>query len=102
MRLRRHHNNKGYRQIKLGKTKILIDKLNKEFFMEGHIKPMEKFEKELEKLINKHSIENECDMPDFLLAKMIVGFIKSVGEPIKETLDWHGCDSICHPKPKDA
>jgi len=63
---------------------------------------MKRFEKELKKLINKYSIENECDMPDFLLAKMIVGFIKSVRKPIKKTLDWHGCDSTCHPKPKDA
>ena len=59
---------------------------------------MEKFEKELEALINKHSIENKCDMPDFILARMIVAFIKAVGSPIKQNLDWHGCDSICHPK----
>jgi len=59
---------------------------------------MEEFKKELEELINKHSIENECDMPDFILAEMIVKFIEAVGNPIKKTLDWHGCDSVCHPK----
>ena len=37
-------------------------------------------------------------MPDFLLAKMIIGFIKGVGGPIKKTLDWYGVDSVCHPK----
>ena len=57
-----------------------------------------KFQKSLEDLINLHSIENECDMPDFLLAEMIVKFIKAVSMPIKKTLDWHGCNSICHPK----
>jgi len=61
---------------------------------EGQVR-MENFKKELETLINKHSIENECHMPDFILAKMIVNFIKAVGMPIKKTLDWHGCDSIC-------
>ena len=61
---------------------------------------MENFKKELETLINKHSIENECDMPDFILAEMIVNFIKAVGTPIKNTLDWHGCYSICHSKRK--
>jgi len=58
----------------------------------------DKFEKELEELLNSHSIENLCDMPDFLLAKMIIGFIKGVGGPIKKTLDWYGVDSVCHPK----
>ena len=56
------------------------------------------FQKELEALINKHSIENRVDMPDFLLAEMICRFIDAVGEPVKRTLDWHGCNSVCHPK----
>ena len=59
---------------------------------------MKEFEKELTGLINKHCIENECDMPDFILAGMICRFIWAVGNPIKNNLDWHGCDSICHPK----
>lgn len=54
------------------------------------------FEDELAVLINKHSIENEVDMPDFLLANMICRFITAVGKPFKETLDWHGCDSKYH------
>jgi len=62
---------------------------------------MDGFEKELATLINKHSIENRCDVPDFLLAEMIVNFIQAIGEPIKKTLDWHGCDSVCHPNPKE-
>ena len=56
------------------------------------------FQKELEALLNSHCIENEVDMPDFLLAEMVVNFIKAVGNPMKKTLDWHGCDSVCHPK----
>jgi len=59
---------------------------------------MKKFAKELKELINKHSIENECDIPDFLLAALIVDFIRVVGKSTKKTLDWHGCDSVCHPK----
>lgn len=61
---------------------------------------MDEFKEELKHLINKHSIENKCDMPDFLMAEMIVSFIESVSTPIKKTLDWHGCDSVCHPKEK--
>jgi hypothetical protein len=59
---------------------------------------MKQFEKELTDLINKYSIENKCDMPDFLLAKLLCNFIVALGNPIKRTLDWHGVDSICHPK----
>lgn len=59
---------------------------------------MKEFKKELEGLINKHSIENTCDMPDFLLAEMVCSFIEAAGKPIKKNLDWHGCDSVCHSK----
>ncbi len=59
---------------------------------------MKEFKKELESLINKHCIENYCDIPDFLLADMICKIIKSIGIISKKNLDWHGCDSICHPK----
>ncbi len=57
---------------------------------------MEEFRKELKQLINKHSIENLCDMPDFLLAEMIYGLIKTIGKCSKANLDCHGCDSVCH------
>ena len=62
-------------------------------------KTMEAFEKELAELLNKHSIENVVDMPDFLLAGMICRMIEAMGPSIKKTLDWHGCDSVCHPSP---
>jgi len=58
---------------------------------------MDEFKKELEELINKHSIENKADVPDFILAEMVCGFIESIGTQIKRTLDWHGVDSVCHP-----
>jgi hypothetical protein len=60
---------------------------------------MKEFENELTHLINRHSIENEVDMPDFLLAGMICRMIEAMGPGIKKTLDWHGCDSVCHPSP---
>jgi hypothetical protein len=58
---------------------------------------MDDFEKELTTLINKHSVENKVGMPDFILAKMICNMIEAMGPSIKLALDWHGCDSICHP-----
>jgi len=59
---------------------------------------MKNFRQELTELINKHSIENIGDIPDFILASLICDFIRDLGEHTKQLLDWHGCDSICHPK----
>lgn len=59
-------------------------------------KQLNSFSKELCTLINKYSIENFCDMPDFMLSKMICDMIKAMGPNIKQTLDWHGCKSVCH------
>jgi len=56
------------------------------------------FKKDIERLINKHCVENDCDMPDFILAEMICNMIESFGKSMKKNLDWHGCDSVCHPK----
>jgi hypothetical protein len=42
------------------------------------------------------------DMPDFILAGMICRMIEAMGPSIKKTLDWHGCDSVCHPTPNAA
>jgi len=61
---------------------------------------MQKFRMDLEKLINKHSIENAVDMPDFLLANMICRMIEAMGPSIKQAFDWHGVDSKCHPRPR--
>jgi len=30
---------------------------------------------------------------------MICQIIEAMGPSIKKTLDWHGCDSVCHPMP---
>ncbi len=59
---------------------------------------MHEFQKELEQLINKHSIENECDIPDFILAEMICNIISAIGPNFKRTLDWYGVNSVCHQK----
>jgi len=59
------------------------------------------FQRELRSLINRYSIENTCDMPDFMITEMICRLIESIGPMVKMTLDWHGCDSVCHPKKKE-
>ena len=57
---------------------------------------MEVFEYELIDLLNKHSIENKIDMPDFLLARLLCQVIEAIGPVVKSNLDWHGCNSVTH------
>jgi hypothetical protein len=51
-------------------------------------KIMENFKKELTQLINKHSIENKIDMPDFILAEMLCRMIEAMGPSIKSNIRW--------------
>ena len=50
----------------------------------------EKFKEELSHLISKYSMENTCDMPDFMIAEMVYGFLTDVGGHIKNCLKWYG------------
>ena len=60
---------------------------------------MGEFEKELRELINRHNMEQAMDMPDWLMARLMCNMIEVMGSIVKKTLDWHGCDSVCHPRP---
>ena len=47
------------------------------------------FEQELESLINKHSIENESDTPDFILGRYIRGCLDNFSAAIKRRDKWN-------------
>lgn len=51
---------------------------------------METFEKELSALINKHSLENGSDTPDFLLAQFLIDCLKIWNKNIKARENWYG------------
>ena len=51
---------------------------------------MEIFRKELENLINKHSLENGSDTPDFMLATYLVSCLENYNEIIKTREKWYG------------
>lgn len=48
------------------------------------------FQKELEQLINKHSIDNECQTPDFILAESVCGYLCVFRDGVKRRETWHG------------
>ncbi len=51
------------------------------------------FGKELEQLINKHSMENTCDTPDFILAAFLLDCLEAFAKATNRRADWYG-----HPK----
>ena len=51
---------------------------------------MSDFKKELEGLINKYSIENESDTPDFILAEYLMGCLKTFNDITKSRDRWYG------------
>ena len=48
------------------------------------------FEKELEGLLNKYSIDNKTETPDYILAEMIVHTLEHYGMAVKKNLLWRG------------
>jgi len=48
------------------------------------------FEKELTTLINKYSVENGSDTPDFILAKYILGCLSAFNSATKDRESWYG------------
>lgn len=51
---------------------------------------MSNFKKELEQLINKHSIENESNSPDFILAEYLTLCLEAWKRSIKNREKWYG------------
>jgi len=51
---------------------------------------MKEFKQELEILINKHSIENESDTPDFILANYIAMCLEAYNVTLKSREQWYG------------
>jgi hypothetical protein len=51
------------------------------------------FEKELSELINKHSLENSLEMPDFMMAELLVNMLKAMRLARKLNDGWHGMNA---------
>lgn len=46
----------------------------------------------LESLINRHSVENESDTPDFILAQYLRGCLDAWNKAVRERDRWYGHD----------
>ena len=50
---------------------------------------MENFRNELEVLLNKHSMDNESNCPDFILADYLIDCLKSYNRATTRRDNWH-------------
>lgn len=55
------------------------------------------FEQELASLVNRYSMENKSNTPDFILAKYIEGTLKALNEAIVTREVWYGRESRIAP-----
>jgi hypothetical protein len=57
----------------------------------------EQFKKELEHLINKHSMENGSDTPDYMLADYLMGCLDNFNSIVQSREKWYGRDkkTVC-------
>jgi hypothetical protein len=60
---------------------------------------MTDFEKELAALINKYSLENESNTPDFILAAFLVESLRVLGTTMRQRDGWFG---DCHVAPRNV
>jgi len=52
------------------------------------------FVKELENLINKYSLENQSDTPDFILAEYLRDCLTAFGRATKRRDDWYNQSKV--------
>jgi hypothetical protein len=48
------------------------------------------FGKELESLINKHSMENTCNTPDFILTAFLLDCLQAFAKATNRREEWYG------------
>ena len=50
------------------------------------------FREALEALLNRHSMENGCDTPDFILAEYLVGCLDAFDVAVCRRTEWYRAD----------
>src|SRR4249920_1833933 len=58
--------------------------------LETNMSRLDAFEKDLEHLLNKHSMENDSNTPDFILARYLVECLHAWNEGILARETWYG------------
>lgn len=58
--------------------------------VEDHDSKVSQFRKELEILLNHHSMENGCDTPDFILAEYLTNCLTNFDSAVERREKWYG------------
>lgn len=61
---------------------------------------MSNFRKQLEELINSHSLENESNTPDFILAEFLVSSLAAFDNAVKHRTDWYQDEPLPEDEPQ--
>jgi hypothetical protein len=64
--------------------------------------PKQEFQDELRHLINRHSIENGSNAPDFMLAEYLVGCLDLWNATVTRREDWYGRATQSDPCPSNC
>ena len=57
---------------------------------EDHASKVSRFRKELEGLLNCHSMENGCNTPDFILAEYLTNCLRAFDAAVERREQWYG------------
>ena len=57
---------------------------------------MSEFEEELSDLLNKHSKENLCNTPDFILARYLCDCLTAFKSAVNHRTNWWGTNEYYH------
>lgn len=60
--------------------------------MQGELHP--EFQRELASLLNRHSLDNACNTPDFMLAGMLTEQLETYRKAVEANIRWHSPNAI--------
>lgn len=74
---------------------MVVDNIGRDYNMEKkisekqHAVKFSKFEQDIRQAVNKNSMENYCDMPDFIIAEHLVKCFVNLSGAVTKTKRWH-------------
>jgi hypothetical protein len=58
--------------------------------------PWQQLQNDLAAVLNRHCFDNLSNTPDFVLAKMVMGFLLAYSDATAENMRWHEWPSLSH------